>query len=429
MPVEHAQTYSAGTWKTLQEETGNRLLTTGYWPQHKMHAMTHRAVRLLLVLPLAASLHASQPEPADTVLLNGTVITVDPGDSIAEALAIKDGKIVFVGSSAAARTRAGEKTEVIDLAGRTATPGLIDTHVHFSEPADNLDLGDARSMDEVITRVRAFAATRARGTVGARRRLGRGKARRAALHHRRGPRQSVGRSSRLPDTHHRPLRRRQLAGAEALEHHEGHARSAGRHDRSRQGRQSHRRPEGARDVADCARQRRRRRTRRRHDARRRAADHRRLQPRRHDRREGPERQPGEVQPLQEPARGGETERPRHGAVARRRDDRIDAPGRGLDQGGTQAARDARQRTTRLGRREALHRRQRRRPHGVDVRRLEQRPDRHRHRQQGVSRQRRGLPRHLQTASDDADRGRPSTSARTPSAIAASTSSWTRMPTR
>ena len=123
-----------------------------------MHAMTHRAVRLLLVLPLAASLHASQPEPADTVLLNGTVITADPGDSIAEALAIKAGKIVFVGSSAEARTRAGEKTEVIDLAGRTATPGLIDTHVHFSEPADNLDLGDARSMDEVITRVRAFAA-------------------------------------------------------------------------------------------------------------------------------------------------------------------------------------------------------------------------------------------------------------------------------
>src|SRR4029079_19587291 len=97
------------------------------------------------------------PPPADTVLLNGTVITVDPRDSIAEAVAIADGKIVFVGSTAEARSRGGDKTQVIDLAGRTATPGLIDTHVHFSEPADNLDLGDARSMDEVIRRLRAFA--------------------------------------------------------------------------------------------------------------------------------------------------------------------------------------------------------------------------------------------------------------------------------
>src|SRR4029079_11154436 len=97
------------------------------------------------------------PPPADTVLLNGTVITVDPRDSIAEAVAIADGKIVFVGWTAEARSRVGDKTQIIDLAGRPATPGLIDTHVHFSEPADNLDLGDARSMDEVIRRVRAFA--------------------------------------------------------------------------------------------------------------------------------------------------------------------------------------------------------------------------------------------------------------------------------
>ena len=116
--------------------------------------------RFLIVgctLSLGLTAITSQPPTADTVLLNGTVITVDPRDSIAEAVAIADGKIVFVGSTAEARSRVGDKTQVIDLAGRTATPGLIDTHVHFSEPADNLDLGDARSMDEVIRRVRAFA--------------------------------------------------------------------------------------------------------------------------------------------------------------------------------------------------------------------------------------------------------------------------------
>jgi len=119
--------------------------------------MSRRVLIFALSLPLASALLASQPPTADTVLLNGTVITVDPRDSIAEAVAITDGKIVFVGSTAEVRSRVGEKTQVIDLAGRTATPGLIDTHVHFSEPADNLDLGDARSMDEVIRRVRAFA--------------------------------------------------------------------------------------------------------------------------------------------------------------------------------------------------------------------------------------------------------------------------------
>ena len=119
--------------------------------------MWRRFLTVGCTLSLGLTAITSQPPTADTVLLNGTVITVDPRDSIAEAVAIADGKIVFVGSTAEARSRVGDKTQVIDLAGRTATPGLIDTHVHFSEPADNLDLGDARSMDEVIRRVGAFA--------------------------------------------------------------------------------------------------------------------------------------------------------------------------------------------------------------------------------------------------------------------------------
>ena len=127
--------------------------------------MRHHRTLLLIAALLVAAVSppnrrvAAQSTLADTVLLNGTIITVDPKDSIAEALAIRGGRIVFVGSTAAARTYIGEGTRVIDLAGRTATPGLIDTHVHFSEPADALDLGDARSMDDVIAKVRARAAT------------------------------------------------------------------------------------------------------------------------------------------------------------------------------------------------------------------------------------------------------------------------------
>jgi hypothetical protein len=117
-----------------------------------------RRASLLLILPLAGVLLFSQTPPADIILFNGTVITVDAAGTLAQAMAINDGKIVFVGSTAEARARVGEKTQLIDLAGRTATPGLIDTHVHFSEPADTLDLGDARSMADVITSVRAWVA-------------------------------------------------------------------------------------------------------------------------------------------------------------------------------------------------------------------------------------------------------------------------------
>jgi predicted amidohydrolase YtcJ len=123
------------------------------------------SVRTILPgLCIAVATLIGQSQPADLVLLNGTIITVDPRDTIAQAVAITNGRITFVGSSAAARKHVAPSTRVIDLAGRTATPGLIDTHVHFAEPADALDLGDARSMDDVIAKVRARAAAVPPGT-------------------------------------------------------------------------------------------------------------------------------------------------------------------------------------------------------------------------------------------------------------------------
>ena len=130
-----------------------------------MDGMWHRLVAPALIVLVVAPLGSqSKPAAADLVLLNGTVITVDARDTIAEAIAIENGRIAFVGTSSGARAFIGESTKVIDLAGRTATPGLIDTHVHFSEPADLLDLGDARSMDDVIAKVRTRAAAVPPGT-------------------------------------------------------------------------------------------------------------------------------------------------------------------------------------------------------------------------------------------------------------------------
>ena len=100
--------------------------------------------------------------PADSILINGAVLTVDRNDSVAQAVAITGGKIVAVGTTAEIKAMAGSKTEVIDLRGRAVTPGLIDTHVHFSA-ADSLftvDLGsaDVKSIEEVKKRVAAQVA-------------------------------------------------------------------------------------------------------------------------------------------------------------------------------------------------------------------------------------------------------------------------------
>src|SRR3954468_8010824 len=77
---------------------------------------------LLLATPLAQS--------ADLVLRGGNIVTVDHDWSIAHAVAITDGKFVAVGSDAQMTTHIGPKTQLIELAGQTVVPGLIDSHLH-----------------------------------------------------------------------------------------------------------------------------------------------------------------------------------------------------------------------------------------------------------------------------------------------------------
>ena len=81
----------------------------------------------------AQSVPATNSDPSDLILVNGKIITVDARDSIAQAIAVHAGKIVAVGSNDEIRKRAPQGARVIDLHGRAATPGLIDTHCHFDE--------------------------------------------------------------------------------------------------------------------------------------------------------------------------------------------------------------------------------------------------------------------------------------------------------
>src|SRR5215813_2896635 len=121
---------------------------------------------IALLLALAAgSLSAAHAQDADTVLLNGKIITLDDAAPLAEALAILDGKIVATGRNDDIVKRAGASTRRIDLAGRTVIPGLIDSHMHAIRAAlfyaTEVNWIGTRSIPEAMDRIKA-AAQRAR---------------------------------------------------------------------------------------------------------------------------------------------------------------------------------------------------------------------------------------------------------------------------
>jgi len=123
-------------------------------------------VVLLLLASAASAVPGELPGPsvaADLVLVNARILTVDPKDSIAEAVAIKDGRILAVGCGREIEALVGTTTERIDLHGLTATPGLLDAHCHFAGGAVDLlyvlDLSypAVKGIDDVLSKVRAKA--------------------------------------------------------------------------------------------------------------------------------------------------------------------------------------------------------------------------------------------------------------------------------
>jgi predicted amidohydrolase YtcJ len=130
---------------------------------------TRAAAGALSILTLAAACGGNGPAPdetADIVLRNGRIVTVDSAMPTAQAVAIRGDRILAVGTDEEIRRYTGETTEVIDLAGRLAIPGLIEGHGHFlglGRARMILDLTQAETWNDIIGMVSAAARDAAPG--------------------------------------------------------------------------------------------------------------------------------------------------------------------------------------------------------------------------------------------------------------------------
>ena len=110
---------------------------------------------------------AAAEAPVTLAVVNARVWTGDPRRPWADALAVRGDRIAAVGSSAEVRKMSGAGTRVVDAAGRMVVPGFVDSHVHFVDGGfalSSVQLRDARTKEEFVSRIAAFARTVPPGT-------------------------------------------------------------------------------------------------------------------------------------------------------------------------------------------------------------------------------------------------------------------------
>ena len=136
----------------------------------------HYSIRAALVVAAAGTPSSAQrtaPPPADLIVTHAKIYTVDDNHPFVSAMAVRDGRIQFVGSEREALLLKGPSTRMLDAGGQTIIPGMIDAHAHLfglGTFLKNIDLTDTRSYDAIVSRV----ATRLKDIPSGRWVIGRG---------------------------------------------------------------------------------------------------------------------------------------------------------------------------------------------------------------------------------------------------------------
>jgi predicted amidohydrolase YtcJ len=131
-------------------------------PRHRRLGFLILLVALVTVLFIVNRRVRQTEEPADLILMNGKIVTVDDRVPSATWLAVRGDRIAALGTDPKAFTRyVGDGTEIVDLGGALAIPGIIESHGHFTGLGQSktvLDLTKARSWDDIVAMVAAAVA-------------------------------------------------------------------------------------------------------------------------------------------------------------------------------------------------------------------------------------------------------------------------------
>ena len=110
---------------------------------------------LAVIAGAAANALGDPKAPADVVVVNARIYTESPDHAYAQALAVQDGKIVYVGTREGAAAWIGSGTKTLDLKGKLVLPGLIDSHMHPTGIVD-LDVCDLKSQAKSLKELSDF---------------------------------------------------------------------------------------------------------------------------------------------------------------------------------------------------------------------------------------------------------------------------------
>jgi predicted amidohydrolase YtcJ len=147
----------------------NKLRVLGRYNHQMRHSFIWLTVSTAALVGLTVRAHAqrggtAQAPPADLVLTNGRIVTVDDRRPEAEAIAVSGGRIEALGTSGDMKRLVGPNTRVIDLNGQLAIPGFVESHAHFAgvgEAQLQLNLMNVESWDRIVAMV-AEAVSRAK---------------------------------------------------------------------------------------------------------------------------------------------------------------------------------------------------------------------------------------------------------------------------